>query len=286
MRRATLPVALSLALGLASSLAPAFVGDAHAKPPLAHATGHGAVPGAHAAAPAAHAAPRPAPPLPMLPIVARVRVEAAHDRVVVTEELNFPRGDWQSGGLDLYVAFGAPGTPIAVDARLAAIPIGSIEARADDAGEPVSVEPAVHHTSSTQLLLGRATMAGVVVHVKEAQLRQAYALSDIVALRIRSLLAPPAADAGGVRDVVLRLGAAAGQPLTLGKVQVVSLEPKAWITRAEARLCGPEADPWPLSVALSPKSADAAGASAPTIAPPMAVRHPSDDLCVRWWAHD
>jgi hypothetical protein len=219
----------------------------------------------------------------MLPSVARARVEAARDRVVVIEEVNLPRGDWQSGGLDLYVAFGAPGTPIAVDARLAAVPIGSAEARADDAGEPVPVEPAVRHMSSTQLLLGRAAMAGVVVHVKDTQLRQAYALSDVVALRIRSLLAPPAADAFGARDVVLRLGSATGQPLTLGKVQVASLEPKPWITRAEARLCGPDADPWPLSVALTPKSADAA---APTLAPAMAVRHASDDLCIRWWAHD
>jgi hypothetical protein len=222
----------------------------------------------------------------MLPVVARARVEAARDRVVVVEEVSLPRGDWRSGGLDLYVAFGAPGTPIAVDARLAAVPVGATEPRADDAGEPVPVEPAPRHTPSTQLLLGRATMAGVVVHLRDSQLRQAYALSDLVVLRVRSLLAPPAADAGGARDVVLRLGAVGGQPLTLGKVQVVSLEPKPWIARAEARLCGPDADPWPLSVALSAKSADPAAAAPPTIAPAMAVRHASDDLCVRWWARD
>jgi len=262
----------SFALLVASS------GTAHAKPTPPR--------GGAARPPAAppHVWVHPAPPLPMLPSVARVRVEAARDHVVLLEEVTLPRGDWQSGGLDLFVAFGAPGTPSAVDARLAAVPIGATEARPDDPGEPVVVEPAVRHTVSTQLLLGRPSMAGVVVHVKDAQLRHAYALSDVVALRVRSLLPAPAVAAGGARDVVVRLGIAAGASLTLGKVQVVSLEPKAWITRAEATLCGPEADPWPLSVTLLPRAPDPPAPAAPTIAPAMAVRHASDDLCVRWWA--
>jgi hypothetical protein len=220
----------------------------------------------------------------MLPSVARVRVEAARDRVVLLEEVNLPRGDWQSGGLDLFVAFGAPGTPVAVDARLAPVPVGAVEARPEDPGDAVVVDPVIRHTPASQPLLGRPTMAGVVLHVKEAQLRHAYALSDTVALRVRSLLSPPAADATGARDVVVRLGFAAGQPLALEKVQIVSAEAKAWITRAEATLCGPEADPWPLSVALLPRPSDAAPPNARTVAPAMAVRHASDDLCVRWWA--
>ena len=243
----------------------------HAKPP------------AHAAGAAPHAM-HFARPLAMLPSVARVRVEAAHDRVIVTEEVSLPRGDWTTGGLDLYAAFGAPGTPIAVDARLVPAPAGAVEARPEDAGEPVTVEPAIRHTPASTLLLGRPSMAGVVVHVKEAQLRQAYALSDVAALRVRSLLAPPAADASGARDVVVRLGIQGAQPLTLGRVQVASLEQGPWITRAEAKLCGPDADAWPLSVTLTPKPADPPPAPSVTIAPPMAVRHASDDLCVRWWA--
>jgi hypothetical protein len=220
----------------------------------------------------------------MLPSIARVRVEAARDHVVVLEEVNLPRGDWQSGGLELFVAFGAPGAPIALDARLAAVPIGTAEARADDPGDTVPVEPVPRHLPSSQLLLGRPTMAGVVVHLRDAQLRHAYALTDTLALRIRSLLAPPAADASGARDVVVRLGFAAGQPIALEKVQVVSAEAKPWITRAEATLCGPEADPWPLSLTLTPHPADAPALAARTILPAMAVRHASDDLCVRWWA--
>jgi hypothetical protein len=221
----------------------------------------------------------------MLPTIARVRIEAARDRILVLEEVTLPRGDWQGGGLDLYVAFGSPGTPAAVDARLAAVAPGSLEARAEDPGDPLVVEPAVRHTPGTQLLLGRATMAGVVIRIREAQLQRALAGADAVTLRIRSLLGPPAADASGARDVVLRLGAVGGQPLTLAKVQLVSLEPTASVTRAEAKLCGPDADPWPLSVTLSPKPPDAdAPSRTAVIAPAMAVRHTSDDLCVRWWA--
>ena len=87
--------------------------------------------GAHGQASAsktAHIAPPPAPvvwvrpraPLPMLPSVARVRVEVARERVVVEEEVALPRGAWSSGGLDLHAAFGAPGTPTAVDAQISA----------------------------------------------------------------------------------------------------------------------------------------------------------------------
>jgi hypothetical protein len=223
----------------------------------------------------------------MLPSVDRVRIEAARDRVLVDEEVSLPRGDWQSGGLDLYVAFGAPGTPLALDARLVSVPAGAEESRIEDAGDPLSIEPAVHHTPSTQLLLGRPQMAGVIVRVKEADLRRAYATNDVAALRLRSLLAPPAADSAGQREVVVRLGIAGGSALTLGRVQIVSLEAQPWIRAAEAVLCGPEADGWPLSIAIQPKPAADPARAAPVaapLAPSMARRHPSDDLCVRWWA--
>src|SRR5260370_8493405 len=60
---------------------------------------------------------RTAPAFPMLPSVARVRVEVGRDRIVLQEEVNLPRGDWRYGGLDVYAAFSAPGPPIAVDAH-------------------------------------------------------------------------------------------------------------------------------------------------------------------------
>ena len=127
-------------------------------------------------------------------------------------------------------------------------------------------------------------MAGVVVRIKDAQLRAAFAASDTLALRVRSLLAAPAADGVGAREVVVRLGIDGGLPLTLSRVQVASSEAAPWITRAEARLCGPDADAFPLSVALLPRPGGAPAGSPPTLAPALATRHASDDLCVRYWA--
>ena len=288
MRSAEGAVCLVLPLVLA------FVSETHAKPPTSRTPSHGTTPPPHIDV-------RAAAPLPMLPSVARVRVEAARDRVVVVEDVNLPRGDWRGGGLDLYVAFGAPGTPAAIDARLVAVPAESADSRgesvaaargqsSDDAGEAAAVEPAVRRTANAQLLLGRPQMAGAVVRVKEADLRRAYATSDLAVLRIRSLLSPPAADPRGERDVVVRLGIVGDVPLTLGRIQVVSLEGAGWIMRAEANLCGPEAEGLPLAITVIPKversedARPAAGGGARPIAPAMAVRHSSDDLCIRWWA--
>jgi hypothetical protein len=266
---------------------------AHAKPPVAKPP--------RSTTPPVHTDARPAAPLPMLPSVARVRVEAARDRVVVVEEVNLPRGDWRAGGLDLYVAFGAPGTPAAIDARLLTVPADSIDPQgesvpsahapaSDDSGEALVVEPAVRRMPTAQLLLGRPQMAGAVVHIKEADLRHAYGASDLAAVRIRTLLSPPAADLRGERDVVVRLGIVGDLPLTLGRVQVVSLEGPGWIARAEANLCGPEAEGLPLAVSVIPKAerplspAPAWSGGVGPIVPAMAVRHASDDLCIRWWA--
>jgi hypothetical protein len=266
------------ALVIAAVVVPSAL--AHGKPPAA------APVAAHPPAPAQRAWARPAPPLPMLPNLGRVRVEVAREHVTVVEEIHLPRGDWQRGGLDLYVAFGSPGMPVAVDARLVAAAPGTTELRPEDAGDALSVEPAVHQSPSAQLLLGPPNMAGVVVHVKDAELRRTYATAEVAGVRLRSLLAAPAADATGERAIVVRLGVAGGLPITLGRVQVVSLEPASWIERAEATLCGPDAEIRPLALSILPKAAapQAPGGSVqPPIAPAMAVRHASDDLCIRWW---
>lgn len=237
--------------------------------------------------PPAHVWVRPAPPLPMLPSVGRVRVEAARDHVVIVEDVNLPRGDWESGSLDLYVAFGAPGTPLAVDAHLLPAQGGSAEGRADEGGEALAVATAIRRTPGLQMLLGKAQMAGIVIHVKESQLRREYAVGGTAVLRVRSLLPAPGTDADGAHDVVVRLGVSNGVPLTLGRIQVASREAQPVIARVEAALCGPDATPWPLSVSLvvpAAKGGDSPNRPVTTIAPEMAVRHPSDDLCIRWWA--
>jgi hypothetical protein len=96
------------------------------------------------------------------------------------------------------------------------------------------------------------------------------------------LLVAPPADATGARDIVVRLGVAEGLPLTLGRIQVSPLEASSRITRAEATLCGPDAAAVPLTVSLPGRPA--AVPRSPTLAAEAVQRHPSDDLCIRWWA--
>jgi hypothetical protein len=217
---------------------------------------------------------RAAPPLPMLPSIARVRVDAGRDRLVVTEDVSLPRGEWQSGEVDVFVAFGAPGVPIALDARLLAA--SPAPTAGDEGAERLATEPSVRRDPASAVLVGRPLMAGVVVRVRESQLRRAFASSDDAVVRVRSLVRPPSADGSGGRDVVVRLGVASGEPMTLGRIEVASLDGAAPIRRASATLCGAEADPWPLAVVGAPTDGNA-------IAPPDAVRHATDDLCIRWW---
>ena len=90
------------------------------------------------------AATRQPPPLPMLPSVAHARVEVAHDHLVTIEDVNLPRGGWRYGDLDLYVAFGAPGAPMAFNARLLPVGDGALEPSESDAGERLPVNHQAH----------------------------------------------------------------------------------------------------------------------------------------------
>jgi hypothetical protein len=220
---------------------------------------------------AAPQAPPPPPmPLPFLPSVARVRFEVAQERVLVLEEVLLPRGDWKGGDLDLYVAFGAPAAPQAFDARLLPVADGALAPEEEEAGEPVSLDRAPRRPRDARLLLGVERMAGAVLHLKDAAFRKALKPGGMAALRVRTLLPVPAAAADGAREIVVRLGANGNVPLTLGRLQV------AGAARAEAHLCGSDADPYPLAIAVTPKAPPAAPPL--PIAPVLAVRHASDDL--------
>ncbi len=247
-------------------------------------------PGTKPAAPAAPAA--PLSPLPMLPSVPRVKIEILKTQLVVVEEVNLPRGDWKSDALDFYVAFGAPGAPRAIDAHLVAVADGALEPEDDDAGEALVVDRAPHRPGSAHALLGRDSMAGVVVHVKRESLTKAFNPGNMAALRVRTALDLPEEDSGGARGVVVRLGASRGTPLTLGRVTIAAKGGAPSPARAEAHLCGAEADPTPLAVAILPRPASLPRApselapdpsSAAPIAPVLAVRHATDDVCVRFW---
>jgi hypothetical protein len=228
----------------------------------------------------------PAPPLETLATLSRVRIEVARDRLVLTEDVTLPRGDWEKGDLDLYVAFGAPGAPKAFDAHLLPLDSEDAEAPLGVVGDPVATERAPHRPVSANLLLGPPSMAGEILHVKEAAYVRALAKSNLAVVRIRQLLDLPTEDAQTGRELVVRLGAPGGLPITLGRAELVSLEARPWVTRADAHLCGAEADGWPLAIPISPPPGSKGASGGDTrgrISPRMALRHASDDLCVRFW---
>ena len=237
---------------------------------------------ASGAPPAARPAPKPAPPplapLPMLPSVCRVRVEVLKAALVVIEEVLLPRGEWSGDALDLYVAFGAPGVPRAIDAHLLPVADGALEPEEDEAGEALALDRAPRRPPTAHALLGKDAMAGVVVHVKKDALTRALVPGSMAALRMRMVLDLPEEELSGARGVVVRLGASRGTPLTLGRLSIASKPGAVPVARAEAHLCGPEADPTPLAVARL-KTPGA-------IAPVLAVRHATDDLCLRFWRDD
>ncbi|MEO8796256.1 MAG: hypothetical protein ABI551_00090 [Polyangiaceae bacterium] len=229
------------------------------------------------------------PKLPSLPNVARIRFDVAADHVVVLEEVNLPKGEWAGGDMNLFVAFGAPGLPLALDASIVALADGAIESNPKDAGEPLAFDRAPKRPSNASLLLGSPQMAGVVLRLKEASFKKAVSLGKMAAIRIRSVIALPAVDAQDGRELVVRLGIVGGPPLTLGRLQLAF--DGVPLKRVEAHFCGPDADDYPLSIAVTPKLATSSAQPAlpsdgdvrPPAAPVLSVRHPSDDLCVRMW---
>jgi hypothetical protein len=224
---------------------------------------------------------RPSPPLFSLPSLPRIRIEATHDRLLVVHDIGLPRGDWQTGDVELYVAFGAPGAPRAIDARLYAFdPEANIGA--DSAFETLQVDHAPRRPAGAHALLGPPQMAGAVLHVPDAAFRRAVSLSGIARIQVRTVLDLPAEDARTGREVLVRLGVRGGPPLAMERLEIASSE-APWIVRAEAHLCGPDADPYPLAITVLPPPPPGTRALKSPAAPVLAVRHEADDLCVRFW---
>lgn len=224
----------------------------------------------------------PPPPLAILPSIARVRVTSHGNAIAVVEEVNLPRGEWRGEALRFHVAFGAPG-PRAIDAHLVGLGDGELEPPDDDSGEVLAIERVPRRPPSAHPLLGRETMAGVVVSVPADVLTKAFARGNMASLRIRSLVDATEPDASGASSVLVRLGASRGTPLTLGRITATAAAPAAPLVRAEAKLCGPEADPHPLAVGITPRPPRGDREQEVAIAPVLAVRHATDDLCVRLW---
>lgn len=215
------------------------------------------------AKPAGKTPPKPPPPLaplPMTPSVGRVKVAVQGASLVVTEDVTLPRGTWKDEPIDFHVAFGAPGAPQAIDAHLLPLDDGELEAEDDARGESLSFDRAPRKPATAHALLGRDHMAGVVVHLSRDVLAKAFEPARMAVLRLRIAYELPDLDPQGARSVVVRLGA-----LPLGRIVVGSK-----VTRVEARMCGAEES---LAVTRAAKG----------VAPILAQRRATDDLCLRLW---
>lgn len=228
-------------------------------------------------------APAPKPPvgeLPMLPSIARVHVDVTTNAVVVEQDIALPRGQWRGDALDFYVAYGAPGAPLAFESTLLPVNDGQLTADATERGEPVESSRAAQRPRSAYLLIGRPHMAGSVVHIRADALSRALARSHMASLRLRSLHPAPTIEPDGSRELIVRLGMVSSAPLTLGRLEIAAREGPP-IIRAHAELCGEEADAHRLAIHITGHERDRT--SRDVIAPVLARRHPSDDLCIRYW---
>lgn len=217
----------------------------------------------------------PAGPLPFLPSIGRVFLDVRDEAVVATEDVLLPQGDYKRGTLRLFTAFGGPGVPLAVDARLLPVAPEALEAPLTESGDKLSVELAPRAPTSANVLLGPSTMAGVVVMVPEGALLRAFSPGRMAVLRLRLLYALPTQESDGMRTVVLRVGSHEREPLTLGLVHVENA------SAARAHFCGTNSEVRPLSVW---HARGRYASEAPTIAPVMAVRQRDEALCVSFKA--
>ena len=221
-------------------------------------------------------------PLPMLPSVSRVQLDVREDHLIVEHRILLPEGTGPPSDLDLCAAFGAPSIPAAVEAKILSVADGALDAEPRAPSESVAVEFVSRCPPFAHPLLGPPKMAGALVRLKKEALSRALLPGKMAELRIRSKMPLPRANEDGVRDVVVRLGVHDGAPLTLGMIAIESLVPSRVVTSAEARLCGPEADRYPLAIQFRDRPRTLLVDGSRPVAPVLAVRHASDDLCVRF----
>jgi hypothetical protein len=211
---------------------------------------------------------RVAKPLALLPVLERVHLEATAQDLLLTEDVRFsPESGVQKEALELFVSFGVPGPPRALD-------VHALDAVATPTPTPtpsLRVEFAPHAPSSANVLFGTAHRAGFVIHVPAA-VAVAGRGSDGFALRMRTLWAMPAT---APRAVLVRLGAPVKEPVTIARIEYQGPG------KLEARFCGAEsAETRPLSVWAHRPDVGAILQDPFSLAPSAARRRPGDDLCL------
>lgn len=215
--------------------------------------------------------------------VARVRLEVSRQNVAVVHDINLARGSFRGADAEVFVAFGAPGAPRALDARLVTVPKGALESSPRDRGVPLVWRYAPRRPVDVTPLVGRGTMAGVAIQLPGELVDGAMKVGNMVTLRLRALYAVPGATTteqqatARERDVVVRLGETTTGPLVLGRIEVAATDDP--IVLAEAKTCGDGATGAALALRIvGPGTAARHEAGeAPVLAPRIA----REDLCVR-----
>lgn len=217
----------------------------------------------------------PEPRWPMLPSVSRVHVDVMPSHLIVTRDVTLPRGDFHGGELTMHVGWDAT-VPIAFDAKLIPAADGELGADLRASGETLPVElgnrPAL-------ALFGAKELVGANIRIPEPLFVKALAPGNMAVLRVREVVRMPPRDESGGRQLLVRLGAANGVPLTLARIEVRRGEGSPELSLVHAELCGKDAVPSPLFVSVE------GGKPEPdpqAIAPVLATRHSSDDLCVHF----
>lgn len=212
--------------------------------------------------------PPPSPPrhIPGPIEITRVQVEVSPERVRITSDLSFSRGEWKEGDLRVHVAYGAPGVPLAFEAQLCA-------SDPDAACSPLPHATEYRAPSDAAFVIGPPVMAGETIDLPSAELAKVLADGSQATLRLRQLRALPAEGASG-REVLVRLGEHRGVPYPLGSVIVTGMD-GVTLSHVEARLCGVDVEPREIAI-VGMKST---GAGAPLS---IARREGREDLCVRF----
>ncbi len=217
----------------------------------------------------------PEPRWPMLPSVSRVHVDVMPTHLVVTRDVTLPRGDFHGGELTMHVGWDAT-VPIAFDSKLIAAADGELGADLRASGDTLAVELGNRPALS---LFGQRELVGANIRVPEPIFKRALAPGNMAVLRVREVVRLPPKDENGERLLLVRLGAANGVPLTLARIEVRRGEASPELTLVRAELCGRDAVASPLFVSVEGGKAEP---DPQAIAPVLATRHSTDDLCVRF----
>jgi hypothetical protein len=220
--------------------------------------------------------PPPPPPalatLPTLLEASQVDVRLAEAGAFVTSDWLLDRGSWAGTSFDVFVAYTAPGLPVAFEAAVLPEPTDGVLPRLSVSGQSLSTQHAPGAPSQTAFSIGRPNLAGQIVHVDEGALVAAFGTSGRAFLRLRTVVRFE----GGTRfvpSVVVRLETPRLGPVPVGAVTVRG-EGGLSVAHAEASFCALGGAEIALRLAQSPMSTT--GRLAPFLEP----LPPHHDLCV------